>query len=195
MCACFYRHPTRPAAHLARATIPPMSMARHVAAVCLFAALASVAAPAQPAPSAAPFVRQAYFGPNEVRIDAQCRVHPDPALALPGVKPRPYYDGSICHLESVLSSEHIEQKTDDHQLLRYRVKVHEREFVLYNVAETPVIFVVEEKIPAGWVIDSDPSPQQMIGRTAYFPVHAQPGQSVRLHVGMRHTTALRPETF
>lgn len=53
-------------------------------------------------------------------------------------------------------------------------------YLLQNVTAEPVIFVVEQLVSEGWQVDSDPQPTEMVGATALFRVHAQPGETVRL---------------
>jgi hypothetical protein len=96
----------------------------------------------------------------------------------------------ICHLESVLTSEHTEETIVGNELRRSNVRVTEQTYVLQNVTTDPAIFVVEEPVPAGWHVDSDPQPTETNGLTAVFRVHAQPGEIVHLHVGLRHTKPL-----
>jgi hypothetical protein len=139
--------------------------------------------------------RQNYFGSNEIRVDQDCHILPDPANLPPGKKARPYTDSNICHLESVNSSEHVEQKAVGNRLLRSLVDVQEHEFVLWNPENEPVIFVVEQLVPKKWTVDSDPQPKQIIGQVAFFPVHVQPGEVIRLHVGIRHTSAMGAKTI
>jgi hypothetical protein len=47
------------------------------------------------------------------------------------------------------------------------------------------MYIVQFDIPQNWLIDSDPQPWQIVGQTAYFQVYVNPGQTVRLHVGVR----------
>jgi hypothetical protein len=54
---------------------------------------------------------------------------------------------------------------------------------------------VERPVPKGWTVDSDPQPNRYDGDNAVFPVHAAAGEIVRLHVGIRRTTALKPRTI
>ncbi|MGB6743459.1 MAG: hypothetical protein WBE38_07330 [Terracidiphilus sp.] len=164
-------------------------------ALLLAGVLGQAGAVAQQAPNTAPPQRRDYFSPNEINVDQDCRILPDPAQAPPGKKPKPYTDGNICHLESVNSSEHIEEKIIGTQLLRNRVEIQEHEFVLWNPADQPVTFVVEHFVPKQWVVDSDPQPKQIIGQTAFFPVRVRPGEVIRLHVGLRRTTPLRAKTI
>jgi hypothetical protein len=156
-------------------------------------AAACCAAVAPQAPSTAPPAREQYFSFNEIHIDQDCRILPDPAHLPPGKKAKPYADLTICHLEHVFESQHMEERIDGNELLRYKVDIHEHEFVLEDISQDPVTFVVEQRVPSNWTVDSDPQPKQMIGQTAFFPVVVQPGQIVRLHVGMRHESPMRPK--
>jgi hypothetical protein len=62
--------------------------------------------------------------------------------------------------------------------------------LLQNVTDAPAVFVVRQDIPEDWTVDSDPSPVTMEGMTAVFRVLAEPGQIVRLHVGIRNTVPM-----
>jgi hypothetical protein len=154
-------------------------------------AAACAAALARQAPQPAPSARRQYYSFNEIHVDQDCRILPDPAHLPPGKKPTPYTDPALCSLESILESEHFEEQIQGSQLLRWRVQIHEHTFVLQDISDAPVTFVVQQMVPAGWAVDSDPQPRQMIGQVAYFPVIVQPGQTVRLHVGMRHAVPQR----
>jgi hypothetical protein len=142
--------------------------------------------------------RPAYDGsanpdsPREIDIDQDCRILPGPAQIVPGKKDKPFTDSAICHLETVNNSEHMEEKIVGNDLYRSRVRIAEQEFVLQNIATNPVVFVVQQGVPDGWIVDSDPQPAEIRQSTAFFPVHAQPGEIVRLHVGLRHTQPLKP---
>jgi hypothetical protein len=160
-------------------------------ALSALSAAACFSVAAQQAPQAAPPERPQYYSFNEIHVDQDCRILPDPAHAPPGKKPRPYTDSAVCHLESILESEHIEEQIQGNQLLRWHVQIHEHEFVLQDISDAPVTFVVQQVIPKNWIVDSDPQPKQTISQTAYFPVIVQPGQIVRLHVGMRHAAPMR----
>jgi hypothetical protein len=65
------------------------------------------------------------------------------------------------------------------------VSVIEREYLLQNTTDKPVAFIVDQPIPKGWHVDSDPQPINIQNSTATFRVFAEPGQIVRLHVGQR----------
>jgi hypothetical protein len=145
--------------------------------------------------------RPAYDGANapdvarEIHIDRKCRIVPDPAHPLPGKsnKLKPFRDSVICSLESQHDSDHLEERVQGNQILRFHVRVLEQTFVLQNITADHVVFVVEQDLPEGWTIDSDPQPNRFSTCCAIFPVHAQPGEIVHLHVGLRHTDQLKPK--
>lgn len=143
------------------------------------------------APQSAPPQRRQYYSFNEIHVDQDCRILPDAAYATPGKKAKPYMDSALCHLESTLESQHVEESIQSDQLLRWHVEIHEHTFVLQDISDAPVTFVVQQWIPKDWTVDSDPQPKQMIGRTAFFPVVVQPGEIVRLHVGVRRASPMR----
>jgi hypothetical protein len=99
-------------------------------------------------------------------------------------------DHAICHLESVLTSHHIEEALRDGVRQRNTVTVAEQEYLLQNVTSAPVTFVVEHALPEDWKVDSDPQPVKVVDDTAFFRVNAAPGQIVRLHVGAHHAEPL-----
>ena len=87
-------------------------------------------------------------------------------------------DRAICHLESVLTSHHVEEALRDGVRLRSKVTVEEQEYLLQNVTYEPVRFVVEHALPDDWKVDSDPQPVKVVDNTAFFRVNAEPGQIV-----------------
>jgi hypothetical protein len=93
---------------------------------------------------------------------------------------------AICHLESVLTSHHVEETLRDGVMLRNNVTVTEQEYLLQNVTSEPVTCVVEHNLREGWQLDSDPQPTKVEDDTAFFQVSAVPGQIVRMHVGEHH---------
>ena len=97
---------------------------------------------------------------------------------------------AICHLESVLSSHHIEEKITDGQRSRFSVRVAEQEYVVQNPTDKPAVFVVRHDVPGSWIVDSDPQPTSIDGSTAVFRLIAEPGQRVRLHVGMHRSDGI-----
>jgi hypothetical protein len=113
--------------------------------------------------------------PKEIHVDQNCHILPDK-------KTNPV----ICHLESVLTSSHPEETIHEGVAGHSMVNIAEQEYLLQNVTGEPVIFVVEHHVPKGWSVDSDPQPTEIHGTKAVFRVGADPGQIVRLHVGLRH---------
>lgn len=145
--------------------------------------------------------RPAYDGsdaanaPRRIYIDQDCRIVPDPARATPEKKAKPFADPVICHLETIDNSTHVEERIEGNQLLRNRVYVAEQEFVLQNIMDVQAMFVVQVPVSAEWQVDSDPQPASIEGNVAVFPVYADPGQTVRLHVGLRHTQPMKTKTI
>ena len=133
-------------------------------------------------------------GDGAIYVDQRCALLPDPA-APATEKNKPRWDPAICHLETINHSTHREEAVVGVEMLRRNVEVNEQEYVLQNVTMKPVAFVVKQPVPKGWRVDSDPQPTEMEGTTAVFRVHAEPGEIVRLHVGVRHTTELKPKTI
>jgi hypothetical protein len=172
-----------------------MSVTTAYSMVLLLGAAVGPGAIAQQQPSPSTQQRQDYYSYDEIRIDEDCRILPDLANVQPGKKARPQTDANICHLEDETTSEHVEQRVAGNQLLRNHVEVQEHTLVLWNPWNTLVTFVVQQIVPKNWTIDSDPSPRQMIGQVAFFPVQVQPGKVERLHVGMRHTSPMRAKSI
>jgi hypothetical protein len=151
--------------------------------------------------SAAVAQRQSYPILQEILVKQNCAILLAPADSAVGKKkPKFERDSTICHLEGIHSSEHVEESIEGTELHRSRIHVVEQEYVLQNIAGAPVIFVVHQDVPKGWRVDSDPQPVELIpasvdegksNQVAVFRVHARPGEIVRLHVGERHTTSLK----
>ena len=166
-------------------------------AVAFFAAASPtpVAQQPSPPPSSIPAPARPPYSPfREFHVDQRCRLLPDPAHPVIGKKkPRLITDPAICHLESVLSSQHMEETLVGNELRRNWIRITAQEYVVQNITTEHVIFVVHQFVPEGWNVDSDPQPARLEGQTAIFLVHADAGQIVRLHVGLRHTSPLRPK--
>jgi hypothetical protein len=162
-------------------------------------ALAAPQAPGTPQhPPRRPYIPEtvsASGGPVEIHVDDRCRILPDPAqpLAAKQKKPRPLTDPIICHVEGTHTSTHGEEAMVGNLLERSLVTVFEQEYVLQNISPDPVVFVAEQPVQKDWQVDSDPAPQEIVGSTAMFHVHAAPGEIVRLHVGLRHAKPLKPK--
>lgn len=132
-------------------------------------------------------------GPMPIHVDQNCRILPGNNNVLQLKKQHPYHDNAVCRLESVHASEHWEEHITGNELFRTYVRVNEHEFVLQNVSDKQVMFIVEQTVPQNWRIDSDPQPWQVTGKTAWFHVYVKPGETVRLHVGMRREWPQAPK--
>jgi len=131
------------------------------------------------------YERQPGIELREIRVDRQCRI----LLEEPSgdeEKTEGSTDDAVCHLESQHTSNHVEKSIVEGVQTRSSVTVEEQEYVLQDVTDGPVAFVVEHTVRPGWTVDSDPHPTRIIGNMAEFRVLAEPGQIVRLHVGVRH---------
>ena len=129
--------------------------------------------------------------PVEIHIDQHCHIvtvdpsaPPDVAHKSTGL--RFSKDDFVCHLES----KHVSQQEADEPdgsggTVRKMVTIREQEYVLHDAENVPVTFVVAHHLASGWSVDSEPQPTEMQGHTAIFRVNAVPGQTVRLHVGIR----------
>jgi hypothetical protein len=128
---------------------------------------------------------------KEIHVDELCRLLPYDTRQDAGEKQSLLRsDPLTCHLEDILASGHIEETVTGNQLRRNWVNVVEQTYVLQNMTIEPKTFVAEQFVPQGWVVDSDPQPTEIAGTTASFRVYAQPGEIVRLHVGLRLTSPL-----
>lgn len=132
-------------------------------------------------------------GPKPIHVDRNCRILPGSSALPPARKPHPYNDPAICALEGRAESTHWEEKITGNQLQRTFVRVKEQTFVVQDIADQPVMFIVQYAVPQNWFVDSDPQPWQTVGQTAYFHVFVKPGQIVRLHVGIRREWPQKPK--
>lgn len=129
--------------------------------------------------------------PLSIIVDKSCRIEPESDPLIVGEHADAFRDDAICHLESVLSSHHDEEKITDGQRSRFNVRVAEQEYVVQNPTEKPAVFIVRHDVPENWIVDSDPQPSSVDGSTAVFRLNAEPGQRVRLHVGMHRSDSVR----
>ena len=150
------------------------------------------AKPTQPAANAAPVSNVA---PRQVYVDQRCRLLPDPGSLAPGKKAKLKKDPEVCHLEAVFDTKHGEDQVVGNELKRSIVEVYEQQYVLQNVTAQTEVFIIEQPAVREWTIEGDPPPFQVAGSTAFFRAWVQPGEVVRLHVGMRHATALKPKVL
>jgi len=128
--------------------------------------------------------------PLSIAVDKSCRIEPESDPSVVGGRVDSFRDDAICHLESVLSSHHIEEKIRDGQRSRFFVRVAEQEYVVQNPTDRPTVFIVRHDVPESWIVDSDPPPTSIDGSTAVFRLMAEPGQRVRLHVGMHRSDSI-----
>jgi hypothetical protein len=165
-----------------------MNWIRGSVAILLLGIWAGASAIAQNPPAAA---RSPYdgsdslSGPKPIHVDENCRILPGSEGTPHAKKARPYSDSAVCSLEGIAQSTHWEEKIAGSQLQRWFVRVKERTFVLQDIADEPVVFIVRYAIPQDWFVDSNPQPWQTVDRTAYFRAYVKPGETVRLHVGVR----------
>jgi hypothetical protein len=54
------------------------------------------------------------------------------------------------------------------------------------------VFIVHHEVPNSWIVDSDPQPTSINGSMAVFRLVAEPGERVRLHVGMHRNYGVEP---
>ena len=130
--------------------------------------------------------------PLSIIVDNSCRIEPESDSLIVGDHVDAFRDDAICHLESVLSSHHEEEKIRDGQRSRFTVQVAEQEYVVQNPTDKNAVFIVRHDVPENWIVDSDPQPSSTDGSTAVFRLNAEPGQRVRLHVGMHRSDSINP---
>jgi hypothetical protein len=162
-------------------------------AVLILGVCAGAAAMGQNAPGRVPYDgSDAQNGPKPIHVDQKCRILPG-SEGIPMKKAKPYNDSTICALEAESQSQHWEEKINGRELDRWLVRVKEQTFVLEDIADEPVMFIVQYDVPQGWFVDSDPQPWQMVGQTAYFHAYVKPGETVKLHVGVRRVWPQKPK--
>lgn len=66
------------------------------------------------------------------------------------------------------------------------------EYIVHNAAPEPRTVILEQPIRQGWTLDSasggtDPKPAETTATAYRFRIAAKPAESVRLHIGERHT--------
>jgi hypothetical protein len=66
-------------------------------------------------------------------------------------------------------------------------EVAEVEYLVHNAAPDARTVIVEQPRRAGWDLDSDPKPDETTPTAYRFRVATAPKQTVRLHIGERHT--------
>jgi hypothetical protein len=66
-------------------------------------------------------------------------------------------------------------------------EVAEIEYLVHNAAPEPRTVIVEQPVRPGWKLDSEIQPAETTPTVYRFRVATQPAESVRLHIGQRHT--------
>ncbi len=66
-------------------------------------------------------------------------------------------------------------------------EVAEVEYLVHNAATDARTVIVEQPVRYGWKLDSDPQPAETTPSVYRFRVSTKPSESVRLHIGQRHT--------
>ena len=66
-------------------------------------------------------------------------------------------------------------------------EIAEVEYLVHNAAPDTRIVIVEQPRRAGWELDSDPKPEETTPTAYRFRVATAPKETVRLHIGERHT--------
>jgi hypothetical protein len=96
-------------------------------------------------------------------------------------------DGQANH-----STRHLQQVTIAYGVLTEKSReVNETEYLVHNAAAEARTVIVEAPRLRGWELDSDPKPEETTATIYRFRVVTQPGETVRLHVGQRHTLSTR----
>jgi len=125
----------------------------------------------------------------EIHVDQNCRIYAQDRTSTSSAYSHPYLrtDPDVCQLRRVLHTKNrYEETVEDGVVKRTRYEIAERNYILHNVTTSTVAFIVQQPLPKGWFIDSDPAPDSTEGETATFRVYANPGQTIHLHVGERH---------
>ena len=138
-----------------------------------------------------------HFDPKEVHVDKDCRILPNPSENHTNEKATPFQDPAICHVENARTSHHDEQKTENGMIQPSTVTVSEQDFLLHNGTTEIQSFVLEQAVPREWQVDPDHPATQVVptraGSIAVYRVHANPGQTLRLHVALRHIQWKKPK--
>jgi hypothetical protein len=94
--------------------------------------------------------------------------------------------------EGHLYSTHLRHLTvHDGYLTERNEEVREVTYVVHNAASDARNVIVEHPVQDGWKLTSEAKPVETSATLYRFSVAAQPGETVRLHVGEAHTGAMR----
>jgi hypothetical protein len=78
-------------------------------------------------------------------------------------------------------------------LIQRTIEVADRDYVVHNAAPDARKIVIEYPFRQGWQLDSEVKPIETTSTAYRFNVQAAPAETVRLHIGERHTIAQRYE--
>ncbi len=96
--------------------------------------------------------------------------------------------------ESQNNSNHVDHVTASKGVLvLHRAEVREITYVIHNAAATNRTVVLEHPVQNGYTLDSDPKPEETTPSVYRFRVSAAAGETVRLHVGVKHRGVTRFE--
>jgi len=73
------------------------------------------------------------------------------------------------------------------------LEIQEEEYLVHNAATETRDVIVEQPKQQGWTLDSDPQPVETTSSAYRFNVITKAGETVRLHIGERHTISERFE--
>lgn len=133
----------------------------------------------------APLASQNVASPGEFHVDGGCRIH-DTIAGAQGIQPHSYRDRGICAVDTEHFSSRPETDIVNSQRKRVSVAIREHTFTFHNPTQEPTTFVLDQTVPRGWQVDSDPAPSKVSGTVATFLLSVDPGQTVSLHVGERN---------
>ena len=77
--------------------------------------------------------------PLSIVVGKSCLIEPESDPFVRGDHIDAFRDDAICHLESVLSSQHVEEKITDGQRSHFTVRVAEQEYVVQNPTDRPTV--------------------------------------------------------
>jgi len=125
-------------------------------------------------------------------VDKSCLIQPESDPLVLGDHGDAFRDDAVCQLESVFSPHHIEEKVADGERSRFFVRGAEQEYVVQNPTDQPAVFIIRHHVPSHWIVDSNTPPSSMDGSTAVYRINADPGERVRLHVGIHRSDPIDP---
>jgi len=145
---------------------------------------------------------------QEIHVNQDCLILQDQVdgvtgVSVPGAKPVgggangaggersvAQLDLGVCHLDSQVTANRVKGELVNGAVQRSVVVLKEKDYLMKNQFDRAVVFVVEQPVPAGWQISTEPGPDKMVGNVALYKAVALPGQMVRLHAGEQHTIQL-----